>query len=221
MEKRAKPFKQLTNHILMINLNQFFNTQEKELTAIYGVPSSGKTSLCLEIAIKHAKEGKKVIFIDTEKGFSIERFKQLAGENYKQYLEKIIIFTPNSFKDQHTKIQNLAELVEKGNISLIIVDTIGYYYRRFMKNRPELGNRMLMNQLNHLQQISRTIPVLVSNQVYSSFDEKKIKMVGGEILVNRSQRIIELEKEPQRKIILRKPEEKESLFTITDRGFLF
>ena len=205
----------------MPNLNPFFNTHSKELTALYGVPSSGKTSLCLEIAIKHAKEGKKVIFIDTEKGFSIERFKQLAGKEYKNYLDKVLIFTPNSFKDQHKKIQSLPKLVEKGNISLIIVDTIGYYYRRFMKNRPELGNRMLMNQLNHLQQLARTLPVLVSNQVYMHVKENKIKMVGGEILVNRSHRIIELEKEPQRKIILKKPEEKASLFLIDSNGFQF
>jgi len=204
--------------------NNLFETllkqKNKELTAIYGVPSSGKTCMCLQAVLEQTKKRKKVIFVDTEKGFSIERFKQLAGKEHKKYLEKIILFTPNSFKNQHKIIQSLPTLAEKGKVALIIVDTIGYYYRRFMKNRPELGNRMLMNQINVLRNLSKTVPVIISNQVYSSIKENKIKMVGGEILPRRSDRVLELEKEP-RKIILKKPEEKELLFTITNKGFTF
>ena len=202
-------------------LSHFLKEYPKELIALYGVPSSGKTSLCLEASLAQLKEGKKVVFIDTEKGFSIERFKQLAGKKYEEYLEKVLLFTPKSFKEQHNTIKNLLTFIDKGNMGLIVVDTIGYYYRRFMKNRPELGNRMLMNQINVLQHIARKIPVIVSNQVYTSVKENKIKMVGGMILENRSHRTIELEKEPRRKLIVRKPEEKESFFTLTDRGFLF
>ena len=203
--------------MILTLLNNYVN----ELTAVYGVPSSGKTSLCLQAALHHAQQGKKVIFIDTEKGFSIERFKQLAGPDYPKYLDNIILFTPKSFKDQHTKIQLLPELIATGNIALIIVDTIGYYYRRFMKNRPELGNSMLKKQIGILQQLAKHVPVLVSNQVYTNVHNNTITMVGGQILPRRSDRIIQLEKEPQRKLIVKKPEEQELLFTITDRGFTF
>lgn len=50
------------------------------MTQIYGEPSSGKTNICLQLAITTMRAGKYVIFIDTE-GFSTERFAQIAGEN--------------------------------------------------------------------------------------------------------------------------------------------
>ena len=109
------------------------------LTTIYGVPGSGKTCLCIHAALHFLTEGKKILFIDTEKGFSLERFQQLAGEHYQTYLQSLILFLPHSFKHQHETIQQVFFLVTQGNIALVIVDTLSYYYRRFMKNRQELG----------------------------------------------------------------------------------
>ena len=56
------------------------------ITMIAGPPASGKTNFVLLAACSQAKKGNKVIFIDTEGGFSVERVKQIVGENYKDIL---------------------------------------------------------------------------------------------------------------------------------------
>ena len=39
---------------------------------IFGKSATGKTTLCMQAALIALKEGKKVVFIDTEEGFSFE-----------------------------------------------------------------------------------------------------------------------------------------------------
>ena len=79
-------------------------------------------------------------------------------------------------------------------------------------------NKLLYKQLENLKEISRkNIPILVTNQVYFNIDKKKINLVGGEILKNNSGCLIELEKKSKkRKVIVRKPFEKEIMFEIKD-----
>ena len=53
------------------------------ITMLAGTPGSGKTNLVILVACSQAKKGNKVLFIDTEGGFSVERVKQIMGEEYK------------------------------------------------------------------------------------------------------------------------------------------
>ncbi|MEK6827966.1 MAG: ATPase domain-containing protein, partial [Nanoarchaeota archaeon] len=56
------------------------------ITTLYGPAGSGKTVLCLLCAINVAKD-KKVVYVDSEGGFSLERLKQIAshiGHDYKK-----------------------------------------------------------------------------------------------------------------------------------------
>ncbi|MDI6886255.1 MAG: ATPase domain-containing protein [archaeon] len=48
------------------------------VTQLYGEAGSGKTNICLQVAVECARKGKSIIFIDTE-GFSPERFLQIAS----------------------------------------------------------------------------------------------------------------------------------------------
>jgi len=58
------------------------------ITMTAGPPASGKTNLVLLAACSMAKKGGKVIFIDTEGGFSVERVKQVVGgENLEEKKE--------------------------------------------------------------------------------------------------------------------------------------
>src|SRR3989339_1589394 len=55
-------------------IDQLLGGYEKDIiTTIYGPAGSGKTTLCLLCAMNTAREGKKVIYIDTENNFSVER----------------------------------------------------------------------------------------------------------------------------------------------------
>ena len=188
------------------------------LTCIYGKAGSGKTTLAMQTARDYAQQGKKTIFIDSEAGFSTERFKQLTGKNYEELLEHIFVFTIKSFRDQQEKIKQLETLIKQGKFSLIIVDTLTTYYRRLVNSEPELANSMLNSQLRILKTLSKTIPIIITGQVYSTM-ETGIRPTGGKIIEEPSDQLIHLEKEP-RIIRTLKPGKKEIPFTIKDEGIV-
>src|SRR3989338_1646673 len=70
------------------------------ITMIVGPPGSGKTNFCILVSCSQAKDKNKVIFVDTEGGFSVERVKQIVGENYKEVLENFLLLEPTSFEEQ-------------------------------------------------------------------------------------------------------------------------
>ena len=45
------------------------------VTQIFGPPSSGKSNIALNLAVNTARNDKKVIYMDTEGGISIDRIK--------------------------------------------------------------------------------------------------------------------------------------------------
>ncbi|MBS3149061.1 DNA repair and recombination protein RadB [Candidatus Woesearchaeota archaeon] len=195
------------------------------ITTIYGPAGAGKTNLALLAAIETAKAGKKVIFIDTEGGFSVSRLKQLLPE-YKKLLDKIVFLRPTTFEEQKVSIERLKELVNN-KIGLIIVDTITMLYRlqRSFKE-DDTHNQDLSLQMLILNEIARkhNIPVLLISQVYSSFENRGVKIVGGDILNYTSKCMLELENMQNgvRKIILKKhrsiacPQERQ--FIIIEKG---
>src|SRR3989338_2483661 len=97
------------------------------ITTIYGPAGVGKTNLSLTAAANMARQGKKVIFIDTEGGFSITRLKQIASD-HKKIMEKILFLRPTSFSEQCKDFETLKSIINQ-KIGLIIVDTITMLYR--------------------------------------------------------------------------------------------
>ncbi len=225
------------------DLNKWlFGGYEKDIiTTIYGPAGSGKTNFCILVAVSQAKKGNKVIFIDTEGGFSVERVKQVAGENYEEILKNILLLKPTSFEEQRKSFSVLLrEIRSTGNIGVIIVDGMTMLYRLELAEAREMKdwrgvsdiNSELARQLRVLAEIARKqqIPVLVTNQVYSEFlseedlkagKKKEIHMVGGDLLRYWSKCIIELQNNGGRKAVLRKHRslpEKELDFSIVKEG---
>jgi DNA repair protein RadB len=200
------------------------------LTTIYGPSGAGKTTVCLLAAISMIRAGKKVLFIDTEGGFSTVRFQQLLpGVALSSCLDHLFLFKPLSFADQFKIIAQVKELMNE-RIGLIVVDSISMLYRiELAKHDHAKGsNADLGLQLFSLSTIARTynIPILLTSQVYADFDEKdKVKVVGGDILKYGSKCLVELEKyKSVRKATVVKhrslPETKSVLFQIVELGFL-
>lgn len=195
---------------MTLKLNTFFDDfigelQPDTITTICGPPGCGKTTLILEYTNSCVKSGKKVIFVDTDGGFSPERIKQI---NPNIDLKDIIIFSPKSFEEQQNIITNLnKEIKNNKNIGLVIVDSLVMLYRLKLGDSPQKINSDLGEQLRLLTEISRTfeIPILTTNQIYKDFDTKEIKMVGGSLIEYWSKTIVEIKKEfDVRKILLRK-----------------
>ena len=191
------------------------------LSLIYGKASTGKTTCCLLTSIAQAKENNKVIFLDVEGSFSLDRFRQLSNENYFSLLDNILLFKVKNFEDQLKCVENLKSIVASGKISLIIIDTIGIYYRQELKNDPYIANKDMDKQLKTLNFISREykMPIILTNQVYADIKDNKINVVGGDMVKNWCKLIVELElNDNKRKLCLLKPEKKELFFDIKEGG---
>ncbi len=196
--------------------DEFLNGGYSDITTMYGAAATGKTTFAILSAIEQAKRGHNVLYIDVENNFSVQRFKQLSGECYKELLDNLLIVKINNFREQQLRIKSLFELQDK--VSLIVIDNIGGYYRRLLKSKQELANRMFISQFRILEEVSKKVPVLITNQVYTDAKNGEMRVVGGEIVKKSSDYIIELKNERVRKAILRKPERKIFLFQIKNDG---
>ena len=206
-------------------LNEFLSGgyEQGVITTIFGPSGTGKTTACLLSAISMTKDN-KVIFIDTEGGFSAERLKQLAPD-YKKVLDRVFIMKPTTFAEQKNCIDSLHKKFPKG-IGLIICDTISALYRLERGDDNRTLNAELGKQLGKLLEISRknSIPIILTNQVYADFDDRnKVRMVGGDIISYNSKCLIELQPfgHNKRKAMLRKHRslpEKEVEFEIREKG---
>lgn len=199
-------------------INEFISCDKPEILSLYGPASAGKTTLCLMATATLAKEGKKIVFIDTEGGFNVERLSQIAGWNYLEILDKILLFKIKNFDDQCNKIEQLKRLV---NIDLVVIDTLSFFYRKVLNNNPQDINKCMDKQLKTLAELTRKgVFVIMSNQVYADLKTNSINIVGGDMIKNWSKRLIKLVKEPYRTLILEKPNNKELKINIVNEGIV-
>lgn len=165
--------------------------ETKVITQVYGPPASGKTNLCLQLAVNVVRGGKKVVFIDTEAGHSFERLRQVAGEDYKQVMKNILVYEPKRFEEQSFIIGNLERVIDK--CGLIVLDSAVSLYRLTDEEKKPQANRELSAQMAKLSELAgkHNLAVLITNQVYSSMDDG-IEPIGGSVLKYWSKAIIEL-----------------------------
>lgn len=227
------------------DLNRFLHGgyETDIISTIYGPGGSGKTNFCIIVAVSQARKGNKVIYMDTEGGFSVDRVRQVLSDDDKldEVLNNILILKPVSFEEQEKAFDKLLKNVKSGSVDLIIVDSIAMLYRLELGDaiqsksdlRIQEVNRKLAWQLKQLNEIARKqrIPVVVTNQVYAEFlsseelkqgVEKGVSMVGGDLLKYWSKCLIELQNvRGKRRLILKKHRslpEKTMNFEITNRG---
>lgn len=196
------------------------------ITTVYGPAGSGKTTMGLLAAISVTNSGKKVFFIDTEGGFSVERFRQLRDYN-DDCLKNTLVMKATSFEEQNKVFKNVKQIVNE-KIGLIVVDTISMQYRIECGKKKDIKavNNEMGVQISILNEIARTknIPVFLTNQVYSDFEQRDaVKMVGGDILRYSSKCLLELQKGSNSRVLVirkhRSQPEKEIGFKIEEKGF--
>ncbi len=199
------------------DLDCFLRGYNKEITCIYGPAATGKTTMCLLAAVELAKNNKKVVFIDTEDGFNIDRISQIAGWNYISILDKILLMKVRDFEDQCKKIQMLEKF---SNVDLIIIDSLSNFYRKEIHGDAKDINNKLVEQVKILSKLVRKgVYVIVTSQVYNKFDDKQVSFLGGRIIENFCRKIIELQNEP-RSMLLKKPDKGKFNFEIVDSGIV-
>lgn len=202
--------------------------EKGSITQFYGPPGSGKTNIALKMLVQCAKNGKKAVLIDTEGGLSIERMKQISGEDFDDLAGNIIVLEPTNFEEQDEAIKRIEYSLKSGedDVDLVILDSAVALYRLKEGGQTEI-NRELSKQMGLLSMIARKydIAIVVTNHIYSVFDEEGvIEPVGGTILKYWSKIIIELVKDDngERFAILKrhrsKPDGLKVKFEIVNKG---
>jgi len=199
------------------------------VTQIYGASGTGKTNICIQLAIATVQSGKKVVFIDTE-GFSAERFRQIAGEDAKKVAGEIIIYEPASLDQQYSAVLELEKIMNE-KIGLIILDSAALFYRLGLSSDDSNDENMalrreLVNQIGLLHGLARkyNISVVITNQVFKDVSTGELCPIGGNALEHLSKTIILLEKTgpSKRKATLRKHRSKiegaNCDFMLTEKG---
>src|SRR5947209_17044167 len=147
--------------------------EEGCITLLHGEAGSGKTNFCLQLARNVVRAGRKVIYIDTE-GVSLERLRQICGDDFELVAKNILFSEPYSFEEQEKLIEKAVKLSE-GNreVGLIVIDSITMHYRLTMRDETRRDERYgLTRQMAKLVRASRVrgIPCVVASHGYSDFD---------------------------------------------------
>lgn len=195
------------------------------LTNFYGAPGTGKTNVCLLASLECVKNGGRVIYIDTEGGFSTQRMSQLTPD-IGQVLGKIQLIEPKDFKEQGDIIRGL----EKKGADLIVLDSAAALYRLEYADPDKealKANRELSRQMSILSGIARNkkMPVIVTSHTYKNWETDRNEIVGGDSVKYWSKVLVFLErtgKMAERNAIVIKhrwiPEGKSVKFVLTQDG---
>lgn len=217
------------------------------VTQLYGEASSGKTNICIQMAVECAKEGDSVVVVDSE-GLSAERFLQIASarahaqahthtrassdEEVERIAGRIILYQPRNFEQQTSCIQEIETVIKekegKSRVSLVILDSATLFYRLEQEDERSVYLKGLANQIANLLELARKydLAVLITNQVYMDIERGELRPVAKFTLEYLSKVIVQLERvaevQGKRRAILKKhrsmPEDTACTFFITGKG---
>jgi DNA repair protein RadB len=145
-------------------------------------------------AVACLRAGQTVIYIDSE-GFSIERFRQIAGTDTEEIADRLFLFEPFDFEHQGTMIAEAEKILKTKKPGLLVMDSATALYRTDLeKGRDSI--QMLTRQMIQLLGYSKRyeIPVIITNQVYMDTMKNTYFGLGGTALEHLSKVIIRLEK---------------------------
>ncbi len=171
------------------------------ISLIYGPPASGKTTLCLQLI---SKTKGKIIYIDTENSFNLDRLKQM-DPNIN--LDNIIVIKAKRYSEQFKAVKNLSET---NNLSLVIIDSFTHYHRRKIQEKINIKPATI-KMFQTLRDLN--IPVILTSQIYSDM-KGNIHPIAEELFRHFSKYTIKL----QNKILKIEQSNLEIPYIITNQG---
>lgn len=210
------------------------------ITESYGRFGSSKTQVGFQLCVNAQKNLEsngsgpaRVLFVDSEATFRPERIAQIAeaaGLNPQDILKNIFVARAENSDHQILLIEKSAELIEKNNIKLIIIDSLTSHFRSDYMGRGALSERQqkLNKHLHLLQQLAEkyNLAVYVTNQVMDDpgmlFGDPT-KPIGGHVLAHMSTYRLYVRKGKEDKRIARLVDspnlpEGEAVFRVTPKG---
>lgn len=92
---------------------------EKRITEVFGLESSGKTTICLQSVATALKQGKDVVFFDFEQTFDTN-YAQALGVDIKS--PNLAVFQPASLEEGLTILREMEKQVKDGVV--IVIDSV-------------------------------------------------------------------------------------------------
>ncbi|MCI4358576.1 MAG: DNA repair and recombination protein RadB [Thermoplasmata archaeon] len=168
------------------------------LTELYGEGGSGKTLLCLEVAVRLALADRWVFYIDTE-GVSVDRLEAIAGGRVDQVLKRLLLATPKNLEEQTKAVGTAAALAREARrpVGLIVLDSATFYYRLSLSGPDEDEGRLaLVEELAELMAtaLGAQVPVLFTNQVWTRQTDGSLEPLGGTFVNHAAKTILRLDR---------------------------
>jgi DNA repair protein RadA len=141
-----------------------------ELALVYGEAATGKTTTVIQTATACATSGLKVVYIDSDRSFTQQRFNQIAGSRSGDISELITLFFPETFSEQRRIVESL-ENYATSKLGMVVVDSISSLYRTAFSGAVSIFNlnRDLGRQVAYLGELASThnIACVITSQVHS------------------------------------------------------
>jgi DNA repair protein RadB len=170
------------------------------VTEVYGEGGSGKTLFCLEVAVRAARAGRWVLYVDTE-GVSVDRLRAIAGDELERLLKRFLLSTPKDLAEQGRAVATACALAREGKrpVGLLVVDSATFFYRLSLSGSDEDEARQALSlELADLvvTSIEAAIPVVVTNQVWRNVRDGTLEPLGGSFLNHAAKTILRFDRLP-------------------------
>jgi len=168
--------------------------ERRAITQFVGEPASGKTTLCLIATVGFLHSGHTAVWVDSE-GFSVERFRQIAGEEAETLADRLILYEPVDFVQQGSMILEVDRVIKAHKASIVVMDSATALYRTELDRGRDAMQALTRQMLMLLGYAKRyNIPVLITNQVYVDTRTNTYVGLGGTALAHLSKAIVQLKK---------------------------
>ncbi|MCK4831101.1 AAA family ATPase [bacterium] len=139
-----------------------------EIVQIYGPSGAGKTTLAMQYTINAARREFRIIYVNVDRAFSLNRFQQMVSSDFDLVAPRIFITSPTKFSKQGEFFDTF-DTIRPPNTRLLVVDTIVSLYRKELGDFSEniLLSRLLNRQLGIIASIAKrhNLTVILINQV--------------------------------------------------------
>jgi len=168
--------------------------EPRTITQLYGGPASGKSTICMVAVVSCLRAGGSVVFIDSE-GFSIERFRQVAGGDATAIADRLFLFEPVDFEQQGSMITEADKVLRQHTPGLVVLDSATALYRTDLekgRDAMQMLTRQMLQVLGYARRYE--LAALVTNQVYMDTARNTFAGLGGTSLEHISKAIIRLDR---------------------------
>jgi DNA repair protein RadA len=177
--------------------------ETQALTEIAGEFGSGKSQLCYTLCVTASggfpDSENRVIFVDTENAFKVERIHQIAesrGFDPENIMKKIFVCQIYYSAHLEAVVRSLAKSIEQYKARLVIIDSIISLHRAEFPGRETLAERQqrlntLLHKLIRLAEVYN-IAIVYTNQVQTQPDNffgnglDSMRAAGGNIMGHAS-----------------------------------